>query len=239
MKLEGKKAFVVGVGPGLGSATTYLLLREGAQVVIAARTADRLERIKVQLGKYGNLDYITGDASSTTGADNLAKAAAAKLGKIDLLILLAGNYADTPIAHISEAEMDSMLDSNVKAPIFVLSRSIPYLSEGSSVVMISSVLGTYGSSSGNVAYSAAKAGIAKATEVLSNELLSKGIRVNAVAPRSMRHDFAPERNWRLLRKLGDPDCPPEDVASVIAWLCSSEASWIDGIVIPVDGGRKK
>ncbi len=230
---------VVGVGSGLGPATVYLLLKDGARVVMAARTKDRLDKLKAEFGKYGSVDYVSGDASSVKGSGDIVEGATRILGGIDDLILLAGNYIDTPIDRLDEDGINAMVDANLKAPLYTIRNALPYLKEGASIVLVSAVFGTYASSSGNVAYSATKAGVAKATEVLANELLFRKIRVNAVAPRAMRHDFAAERDWRKERSLGDKDCPPEDVASVIVWLITDESSWVNGAVIPLDGGKKK
>lgn len=230
---------VVGVGSGLGPATVYLLLKDGASVVMAARTKDRLEEVKKQLGEYGKLEYVTGDASKLNGAESIVKDAVKIFGGIDDLVVLAGSYADTPIEGLTEEGVNTMVDTNLRAPLYTVRNALQYLKEGSSVVMVSSVFGTYASGIGNVAYSATKAGVAKSTEVLANELSKKKIRVNSVAPRAMKHEFSPGRNWRAERMLGDAECPPEDVASVIVWLLSEESSWVNGTVIPVDGGKKK
>lgn len=239
MRLDGRRVLVVGVGSGLGPATVYFLLKDGAKVVMAARTAERLEDLKSKLKAYGNVDFVSGDASRMDGAEKIVNEAVKKLGGIDDLVVLAGNYMDTPIESIDESGVNAMVDANLKAPLYTIRNALPHLNDGGSIVMVSAVFGTYASSIGNVAYSATKAGVAKATEVLANELIKRKIRVNAVAPRAMRHDFVADRDWKRERNLGDPDCPPEDVASVIVWLLTGESSWINGTVIPIDGGKKK
>lgn len=207
--------------------------------MVAARTKDRLEKLSTELNGYGSVGYVTGDASTMTGAESIVEGAVQMLGGVDDLIVLAGNYADTPIADLDEDGINAMVDANLKAPLYTIRHALKHLKSGASIVMVSSVLGTYASGSGNVAYSATKAGVAKATEVLANELISKGIRVNAVAPRAMRHDFTAGRDWRKERTFGDKNCPPEDVASAIVWLITDESSWVNGAVIPLDGGKKE
>lgn len=239
LRLAGKKVFVVGVGPGLGSATAYLLLKEGASVVIASRNEDRLKSVKAQLAIFGQIDYVVGDVSGMEGAKKLVHDAVDKYGSIDHLALIAGDYIDSPIEELTEEQLDRMVDANLKSPLYALSAALQDLKAGSSIVMISSVFGTYATGVRNVAYSATKAGVAKSVEVLAMELSQRGIRVNAVAPRAMNHDFVPGRDWKSLRKLGEKACPPEDVASVVVWLLSGESEWIDGAVIPVDGGEKR
>lgn len=238
MRLEGKTILVVGVGPGLGSATVYFLLKEGANVVMASRTKEKLDDIKNELSKYGKLDYVAGDPSTQAGADSLFRDLSSKVTKIDGIAILAGGYASTPIETFKESDLELLVNSNMKAPLNTMRAAIPYLNSNSSVVMVSSILGLYLASPTNVGYSMVKGAVAKAAEVLSRELLDKGIRVNAVAPGSMNHDFEPDRDWKKLRKLGDPACPPEDVAKVIAWLLSDESEWVNGSVIPVTGGSR-
>ncbi len=239
MRLDGKTVLVIGVGPGLGSATAYMLLKDGARVIMAARSEERLREIRKVLSKYGNVDYVVGDASGQSGARKIVEEARKKAGRIDHLALLAGNYVDSPIENLTEEQLDGMINANLKSPIYALNAAVKDLGQGSSVVMVSSVFGTYATSTGNVAYSSTKAGVAKAVEVLASELSGRGIRVNAVAPRAMDHDFVPERDWRSKRKLGGKSCPPEDVARVVVWLMSDESEWVDGAVIPVDGGARK
>ncbi len=239
MELKDKKILVVGVGKGLGPATVYLLLKHGAEVVMASRTLDRLELLKSELSVYGRLSFVVSDASTPEGANYIISEAIKQLGQIDGLVILVGNYTDTPIDMLDEHGLNEMINANLKGPLYLIKSSLQYLKNGSSIVMISSTLGTYATGIGNVAYSSTKAGVAKATEVLASELIPRGIRVNSVAPKSMRHDFVPGRDWKTYRKLGDSECPPEDVAVVIAWLLSEDASWVNGAVIPVDGGNRR
>ncbi len=239
MRLTGHRVLVVGVGVGLGPATVYMLLKDGATVVMASRTRERLDEVKRQLKSYGTAEYVTGDASKMAEAETIVNEAFKMMGRIDDLVILAGSYADSPIESLSEDTVNIMVDTNMRAPLYIMKSAMKYLKENSSVVMVSSVFGTYAPGNGNVAYAAAKAGVAKITETLSNELLKKKIRVNAVAPRAMGHEFEPDRDWRSSRNLGDIECPPEDVASVITWLLTDESAWINGDVIAVDGGRKK
>ena len=238
MRLDGKKVIVMGVGSGLGPATSYFLLKEGAEIAVVARKESNLKKIKEKLSKYGKVDYIVADLSTVSGAKKAVDQSLKKLGKVDHVAVLVGNYIDTPLESLSEEKMESMIGANLKAPIYAVKAALPYLKKNSSIVLVSSIEGTYGYGSDEIAYASSKAGLAKATELLAYELLNKNIRVNTVAPKAMRHDFEPERDWKRSRKLGDAECPPEDVARVITWLLSEESEWINGAVIPVDGGAR-
>ena len=228
----------MGVGPGLGSATAYMLLKKGAEVIISSREEDKLKVICKRLSKFGSISYVAGNASSINGASEIISSAAKQSGRIDHFIFSVGGYVLTRLSEVNEENLESMLLSNFKAPIYLAKAASPYLTEGSSVVLVCSREGLQWHSTRNISYAPAKAALARATEVLANELIDKGARVNAVAPASMRFDFTPGRDWRKGRKLGDVECPPEDVASVITFLLEESSGWIDGVVIPVDGGSR-
>ena len=236
--LKGKKVLIVGVGPGLGSATAYLLLKEGAEVIISSREEGKLKEICKSLSRVGNISYVAGNASSLNGASEIISAAVKNSGRIDHFVFSVGGYVLTRLSDANEENLESMLSSNFKAPIYLAKAALPHLSEGSSIVLVCSREGLQWHTTRNISYAPAKAALARATEILANELLEKGVRVNAVAPASMRFDFSPERDWRKGRRLGDVECPPEDVASVISFLLGESSGWIDGVVIPVDGGSR-
>ena len=172
------------------------------------------------------------------GAEEIVEAAARELGGIDHLVVSAGGYVETPIEELGEEQLEEMVSLNLKAHVYSVKAALRYLREGSSVVLVSSMGGAYRVWPRHSAYLASKAAAARLVEALAVELMPRGIRVNGVAPGGMRHDFEPGRDWRGLRRLGDPVAPPEDVARVVVWLLTDEASWITGAVIPVDGGRR-
>ncbi len=238
MRLEKRKVLVVGVGRGLGSAVTYQLLKEGAKVAITARSAQKLKEVSDGLQKYGKIISVTGDAASLSSSKKLLEEAARKLGGIDDLVITTGGFTETPIEQLDEAKLQEMMDVNLKAPLFLIRSAMPFLHQGSSITAVSAINGAFQSTPKLVAYSASKAALARSIGVIASELLSRGIRANAVAPLSMLPDFKPERDYRKMRKLGDHDAPPEDVASVLVWLLTEEASWVNGVVIPVDGGAR-
>ncbi|MBP1449986.1 MAG: SDR family oxidoreductase, partial [Thermoproteus sp.] len=143
-----------------------------------------------------------------------------------------------PTAEMRPEDLDAMIDGNLKAHIFAVKAALAHLAEGASVVLISSVGGAFRAWKNHVAYVAAKAALARAVEAMAVELMPRQVRVNAVAPGGMSRDFAPGRDYKRLRRLGDPAAPPEDVAKVVLWLLGDDSSWINGAVIPVDGGRR-
>ncbi len=233
-----KRALVVGVGPGLGSAVAYFLLSDGYEVLISSRNKRHLEIIKGSLNRYGKIYTVVADASLEEGSILIAKKAAECLKHIDALVITAGDYMPTDINKISDKEITYLFSVNFKSPLLLVGSTMHLMRSGSSVVLVSSVLSRWKESKGSVAYASTKAAVARLAEGLASELVKLGIRVNAVAPLSMKHDFKPGREWKKERKLGAKECPPEDVAAVVRWLCSDDSDWVDGAVIPVDGGGR-
>ncbi|WP_338603958.1 SDR family NAD(P)-dependent oxidoreductase [Sulfolobus tengchongensis] len=235
-RLDNKKVVIVGVSEGLGYATAYFALKEGAQVCINARTESKLRRMREVLNKYGKIEYVVGDVSNITGAKNVIEKCASLINGIDHLVISVGGYIEDTIENFSG--LDEMLTNHIKIPLYVINASLKFLKEGSSVVLVSSMSGISKASPDQLSYAIAKAGLAKEVEVLASELINKGIRVNGIAPTTIDGEFEPERNWRKNRKLGDDKAPPEDFANVIIWLLTDESEWIDGVIIPVHGGSR-
>ncbi len=113
----------------MGSATAYMLLKDGARVIMAARSEERLREIRKVLSKYGNVDYVVGDASGQSGARKIVEEARKKAGRIDHLALLAGNYVDSPIENLTEEQLDGMINANLKSPIYALNAAVKDLGQ--------------------------------------------------------------------------------------------------------------
>jgi NAD(P)-dependent dehydrogenase (short-subunit alcohol dehydrogenase family) len=233
-RLDNKKVAIIGVSEGLGYAVAYFALKEGASVCINARDEEKLRKIKNSLEKYGKIEYVVGDVSTLNGAKDVVEKCNLKLNGLDHLVITIGGYIEDSIQSLDGLEI--MLQNHIKIPLYVINASLNFLKEGSSIVLVSSLSGVDKAMPNQLSYSIAKAGLAKGVEILASELIEKGIRVNAIAPRSIDGVFEPERNWKKYRKLGDTKAPPEDFARVIVWLLTDESEWIDGVVIPVDGG---
>ncbi|MEM0370786.1 MAG: SDR family oxidoreductase [Pyrobaculum sp.] len=125
-----------------------------------------------------------------------------------------------------------MFAVNFKAHVNAVRAFLPLLAPRSSIVLTSSVGGPYAVWRRHLAYLTSKAALAKAVEALAADLIDREIRVNGVAPGGMSKEL------EGLPKLGAPAAPPEAVARVIIWLLTDEAAWVNGAVIPVDGGRR-
>ncbi len=232
--LSGKRVGVVGVSTGLGYALGFFLLKDGASILINARNKEKLGQIKENLSKYGKVEIFPGSMDLNENVEAFFNTANKNMGGIDHLVITIGGYVEDSI--MDPKGLDSMLNSQVKIPLNIVSKAIPHLHSGSCIVMVSAMRGITKSLPNQLSYGIAKAAVAKAVETIALSLLDTGIRVVGIAPSVIDGDFEPERDWRKLRKLGDWKAPPEDFASVISLLLTERMEWVNGVVIPVDGG---
>ncbi|MUN29450.1 SDR family NAD(P)-dependent oxidoreductase [Sulfuracidifex metallicus] len=229
-----RRVGVIGVSEGLGYALAYFLLKDGAHVIINSRNASKLEKIKNTLAKYGKIETFVGSMDNEKEIEDFFQECKKSLGGIDDLVITIGGYVEDNI--YDPKGLDLMINSQIKTPIKIISSGVKFLHEGSTIMMVSAMRGIRNALPNQLSYGIAKAGVAKAVEVIASSLLDKGIRVIGIAPSVIDGNFQVGRNWKSMRKLGDWKAPPEDFASVMSLLLSERASWINGVVIPVDGG---
>ncbi|MCI2415302.1 MAG: SDR family NAD(P)-dependent oxidoreductase [Candidatus Aramenus sp.] len=236
MRLKGENVLVIGVSKGLGYALAYFLVREGANVIVNSGNVEKLKEITNTLSKYGNVKYVDGRIVDKESARNVIERAYKEFGNLDGLAVLIGGYVEDDVHSLKG--LDEMINNHIKYPLYVASEAVRFMNPGSAIVLVSAIRGIDKALPNQLSYSIAKAGLAKAVEVLATELVKKEIRVVGIAPSWIDGEFEPDRNWRKLRKLGDPKAPPEDFARVIVWLMTEESQWVNGVVIPVDGGAR-
>lgn len=238
MRYADMRAVVTGGASGIGAATVRLLAREGAEVAVldldepgAREVSDEVTGVSAYLD-LADLESIPEAAAELAG----------KLGGLELLVNCAGWDVAMPF---QETELDfwrKVIDINLLGPIALTHALLPSLSDGSAIVNVSSDAGRVGSS-GEVVYSGAKAGVIGFSKALAREVASRRIRVNVVAPGPTDTPFlasfdesgklaAAMQRQTPLGKLATPD----DVASAIVFLGSSDAGHITGQVLSVSGG---
>jgi NAD(P)-dependent dehydrogenase (short-subunit alcohol dehydrogenase family) len=243
-RLEGKVAVVTGGNSGIGLASAKRLQDEGARVAIAGRSQKTLNEAVKTLGK--DALAVQADVAKLGDLDKLYEAVSKKLGKIDILFVNAGVAKFAPFSATTEALYDENFDINTKGAFFTIQKAIPFLSDGASIILNTSVAGQKGFE-GAPAYSATKAALRSFARSAAAGLVGRNIRVNTVAPGPIetpifgRTGLAPaevEEMGKVLiagvpmKRLGSP----EEVAGVVAFLASSDASFITGVEINVDGG---
>jgi 3-oxoacyl-[acyl-carrier protein] reductase len=251
--LQNKTALVTGASRGIGRATALALASAGAHVLVHyGRSKREAESLVAEINtKGGRADAVSADLGTPAGASLLAKQVRSVVGdRLDLLVLNAGVSKSARIADYTVEDFDSLFDTNVRGPFFLVQQLLPVLGEGSSVVVISSlgarsVVGKAGLENPSIlAYASTKGALETLVKNWAAILGTRGIRVNAIAPGVIDTDmsnFTKTETGRevalgmqALKRLGKP----EDVADVVAFLASNGARWITGASIPVDGGSK-
>jgi len=244
MSLQNKVAVVTGGNSGIGLATAEEFVARGAKVVITGRNAYAVNAAAEKLGS-GTLG-VTADQSSLADADKLVAEVKERYGKIDVLFVNAGIGAFAPVADVTEADFDAIMNTNFKGAYFTVQKFLPILNDGGSIILLSSV-NAFTGMPGSSVYSASKAALNALGRTLSAELATRGIRVNTVNPgpiitpilakaglddnsiTAFRQKFA-ERI--PLNRAGES----AEVAKLVAFLASSDASFITGAEYNIDGG---
>jgi 3-oxoacyl-[acyl-carrier protein] reductase len=232
-------ALVTGGSRGIGAAIARELAQAGARVAVNYRAGK--EGAEAIAGDVGGV-ALQADVSDPDEAQALVERVEGELGEIDALVNNAGVTRDTLIARMSDADWETVIDTNLRGT-FNTARAVSrrmMRRRAGTIVNLSSVVGVHGNP-GQANYAASKAGIIGLTKALARELGSRGVRVNAIAPGYISTeltDVLPEEARSLilqntpLGRLGDP----EDVARAVRFLCSDEAAFITGEVLLVDGG---
>jgi NAD(P)-dependent dehydrogenase (short-subunit alcohol dehydrogenase family) len=244
-RLEGKVAVVTGGNSGIGLAAAKRLHDEGARVAISGRSQQTLDEAVKHIGE-GTL-AVQSDVSKLPEIDKFFAAVAQKFGKIDVLFANAGIAAFFPFESTSEQKYDEMFDINTKGAYFTVQKALPHLNDGASVILNTSVVSHEGLPMGSV-YAGTKAAMRSFTRSMAAALVDRKIRVNAVAPGPIATPLVnrvglSQQQIDEFSKAMIATVPmkrfgaPEEVAGAVAFLASSDASYITGVEIDVDGGR--
>jgi 3-oxoacyl-[acyl-carrier protein] reductase len=244
--LTGKTALVTGASRGIGRASALALAAAGAQVLVHyGRGANEAEAVAAEIRKAGGrADIVAADLATADGAHILAQQARTIIGeRLDILVANAGVSKAVTIEDTTVEDFDRLFAVNVRAPFFLVQQLLPILSNGSSIVLVSS-LAAHASVGTLPAYAATKGAIDTLVKHFASALGERGIRVNAVAPGVVATDMSSftgtdaGRNFVLGMQALKRVAQPDDIAGAVAFLASDAARWITGDTVRVDGGSK-
>ena len=242
-QLANQIAVVTGAGRGIGRAIALKFANEGANVVVVSRTQENSEKVAAEIRALGRQAWAFAvDVADAAAVNAAAEKILAGTGKVDILVNNAGVTRDGLLMRLSDADWDTVLDTNLKGAFLVtkaFSRAMIKARTGR-ILNISSVIGLIGNA-GQSNYAASKAGLIGFTQSCARELAGRGITVNAIAPGFIETDMTAELNETLkaeilkkipLGKLGQS----EDIAAAALYLASPAARYVTGQVLTVDGG---
>ena len=243
-KLEGKIALVTGGSSGIGFATAQEFVKEGAFVYITGRRQAELDKAAKAIGI--NVRVVRADASNLADLDRLFAQIKQEKGRLDVVFANAGQAKFVPINEVTEDLYNQTFDTNVKGVFFTVQKALPLIPNGGSILLNASVVSQKGIAAASV-YSATKAAVRSFARTWTTDLKDRRIRVNAISPgpietpifdtfggsdkdrQDLKNQFA---SLVPLGRMGQPD----EIAKAAAFLASSDASFVAGVELFVDGG---
>lgn len=243
-KFDGKIVVITGGNSGIGFAAAREFEAEGATVVITGRDSTTLESAAKLLGKQALT--LKADVTKTSDLENLFATVREKYGKIDVLFVNAGGAKVASVADTTEELFDEISNTNFRGAYFTAQKALPLLSDGGAVIFTTSYFDEVGMA-GTSVVSATKAAVRSLTRTLASELLPQRIRVNAISPGvittpifgrlGVPNEVVVEMGKSLQKKIPFKRFgSPEEIAKAVTFLASSDASYITGIELAVDGG---
>lgn len=246
-RLEGKVAVITGGNSGIGLAIAQTFASEGAQVGIFGRNQETLKQAVNSIGA-GAL-AVQGDVSKSADLDRLFANVKEQFGSIDVLVVNAGIAKFAPIEFTDEALFDLLINVNVKGALFTVQKALPLMNEGSSIILTTSAVNQMGMPNVSV-YAATKAAVRSFARTLSSELLSRGIRVNALSPgpietpiferTGLPKEAIDEFGQQIvssnpMKRFGKPI----EMAKAALFLASDDSSYVAGAELVADGGMSQ
>lgn len=240
--LTGKIAVVTGGNSGIGYETAKYFKQAGAQVIITGRSQDKVASAAAVLGVEG----ILADVIDLTAIDSLVAQVKEAFGTIDILFVNAGIFSPAPVGQITEDMFDTQMGINFKGAVFTTEKFLPILNDGGSIINLSSI-NAYTGMPNTAIYAASKAALNAYTRTAATELAGRQIRVNSVnpgpvytpifgktgMPEEQLNQFAEAMQERIpLKRFGQP----QEIAKLVTFLASDDASFITGSEYNIDGG---
>ena len=245
--VSGKVALVTGGSRGIGEMIAEGFVANGVKTYISARKADACDATAARLSETGECISIPADLSSAEGIAALVDDIKGREDKLDILVNNAGAAWGEPIETFPEAAWDKVMTINVKSPFFLTQALLPLLENAASaddparVIMVGSIDGLNVNMMPTFAYGPSKAAVHHLARTLASHLAPRNITANAIAPGL----FPSQMTAKVIERMGEQIAQgtplkrhgrPEDMAGVAIYLASKAASFVTGVVIPVDGG---
>lgn len=239
-RLKGKRALITGATSGIGLETARQFLAEGARVAVTGINPATIASARAELGVDALV--IRSDAGDVASQATLAEAVREAFGNLDILVINAGIADFRPIEQWDERSFDRSVAINLKGPFFLVQAVLPILANPASIVLTTSIQARIGMPNASI-YAATKAGLVSLARTLSGELLSRGVRVNAVSPGPTRTPIFDKLGLTAadLKAMVAPIPAgrfgnPREIAQAIVFLASDEAPFTIGSEFVVDGG---
>lgn len=244
-RFAGKVALVTGAGSGIGQATALAFAREGARVaVVDLRPESAADTVAKIIALGGQALPVTADVSRADQVAAMVRQTIDAYGRLDMAVNNAGGGQGKGITDTSEEDWDFTFNLNLKGVWLSMKYEIPEMLKtgGGAIVNISSISAWRHFKGNNPCYVTSKAGVLALTKYAAVEFATRGIRVNAILPGTVKTPLAMEKVSVDLDIIGQKYHPmkragtPEELANAAVFLCSPEASFITGVTMPVDGG---
>ncbi|MFJ7218028.1 SDR family NAD(P)-dependent oxidoreductase [Amycolatopsis sp. NPDC098790] len=242
-ELSGSTALVTGGTSGIGRATAIALAGLGAHVVLSGRDAARGEEVVSRIrASGGKADFVAADLTDAASARALADRAQELGGQVDVLVNNAGIFPTGPTSDTAEAEFDRVYDINVKVPYYLVAALAPAMAARGrgAIVNVSTMVAARGMA-GMALYGSSKAAVELMTKAWAAEFGASGVRVNAISPGPTRTEgtavFGDGLDELAAAGPAGRVAAPSEIAAAIAFLVTEGSSFVQGAILPVDGGR--
>ena len=245
--LENKVAVISGASSGLGKQMAKAFAKQGANLVVLARRLERLEELKTELEKEGvKVLPIKCDVTSTEDIENAAEKAEEEFGKVDILVNCAGSSKDKGVLDMNDEEWDFTIATDMTS-VFKMTRAFANIMKKNKygrVINIASMYGMVGNTEiPTIAYHSSKGGVVNFTRAAAAELARDGITVNAICPGYFYTELTTEvLDTEMFQEFAKTHVPMQrygkegELNAAAIFLASDEASYVTGVILPVDGG---
>lgn len=242
-KLKNKVAVITGGNSGIGFGIAQEFKNEGAKGVIVGRNQETLDSAVAQLGD--NFIAINADVTNVANLERVFKEASEKFGKIDVIVANAGGGAVGTVENLGEADYDNTMDLNMKSVYLTVHKALPYMNDGSSIILIGSNA-AHRAYPNFTLYGAAKAAVIFFAKAFSSDLLSRKIRANVITPGTTDtpafEKFVPLEQIEAIKTHFASEMPigrigqPSDIGKTAVFLASDDSAFMLGAELLVDGG---